>query len=85
VLTDTMPPLRTGTDVTELFVVITVVAVALIFDFTNGFHDSANAMAGRSPPALFDRAPQSSSLPSSISSEPASPPRSRKRSPVVFR
>jgi inorganic phosphate transporter, PiT family len=35
-----------GTDVTELFVVITVIAVALIFDFTNGFHDSANAMAG---------------------------------------
>ena len=31
---------------TELFVVITVIAVALIFDFTNGFHDSANAMAG---------------------------------------
>lgn len=35
-----------GTNVTELFVVITVVAVALIFDYTNGFHDSANAMAG---------------------------------------
>jgi inorganic phosphate transporter, PiT family len=35
-----------GTDVTELFVVITVIAVALIFDYTNGFHDSANAMAG---------------------------------------
>jgi inorganic phosphate transporter, PiT family len=32
--------------VTELFVVVTVIAVALIFDFTNGFHDSANAMAG---------------------------------------
>jgi PiT family inorganic phosphate transporter len=32
--------------VTEPFVVITVIAVALIFDFTNGFHDSANAMAG---------------------------------------
>ena len=31
---------------TELFVVITVIAVALIFDYTNGFHDSANAMAG---------------------------------------
>jgi PiT family inorganic phosphate transporter len=35
-----------GTDVTELFIVITVIAVALIFDYTNGFHDSANAMAG---------------------------------------
>ncbi len=31
---------------TVLFVVIVVVLVALIFDFTNGFHDSANAMAG---------------------------------------
>ena len=35
-----------GNYVTELFVVITVIVVALIFDFTNGFHDSANAMAG---------------------------------------
>jgi PiT family inorganic phosphate transporter len=32
--------------VTELFVVATVIVVALIFDLTNGFHDSANAMAG---------------------------------------
>jgi inorganic phosphate transporter, PiT family len=31
-----------ATDVTELFIVITVIAVALIFDYTNGF----NAMAG---------------------------------------
>ena len=31
---------------TVLFVVVAVVVVALIFDFTNGFHDSANAMAG---------------------------------------
>ena len=31
---------------TVLFVVIAVIVVALIFDFTNGFHDSANAMAG---------------------------------------
>ncbi len=29
-----------------LFVVICVIIVALVFDFTNGFHDSANAMAG---------------------------------------
>jgi Phosphate transporter family len=35
-----------GIGVTELFIVITVIAVALIFDYTNGFHDSANAMAG---------------------------------------
>lgn len=28
-----------------LFVVIAVIIVALVFDFTNGFHDSANAMA----------------------------------------
>jgi PiT family inorganic phosphate transporter len=33
-------------DVTVLFVVIAVIVVALVFDFTNGFHDSANAMAG---------------------------------------
>ena len=31
---------------TLLFIVVAVIAVALIFDFTNGFHDSANAMAG---------------------------------------
>ncbi len=31
---------------TLLFIVVVVVMVALIFDFTNGFHDSANAMAG---------------------------------------
>ncbi|WP_111766124.1 inorganic phosphate transporter [Nakamurella deserti] len=30
---------------TTLFVVIVVVVTALMFDFTNGFHDSANAMA----------------------------------------
>lgn len=29
----------------ELAIVVTVVAVALIFDFTNGFHDAANAIA----------------------------------------
>jgi PiT family inorganic phosphate transporter len=29
-----------------LSVVVIVILVALIFDFTNGFHDSANAMAG---------------------------------------
>lgn len=32
-------------DVTTLVVVIMVVATALTFDFTNGFHDTANAMA----------------------------------------
>lgn len=31
---------------TVLFVVAAVVVVALVFDFTNGFHDSANATAG---------------------------------------
>jgi len=30
--------------------VILVIVVALIFDFTNGFHDTANAMATWSPP-----------------------------------
>jgi PiT family inorganic phosphate transporter len=29
-----------------LFLVFCVILVALVFDFTNGFHDSANAMAG---------------------------------------
>ena len=28
-----------------LFIVVVVVATALVFDFTNGFHDSSNAMA----------------------------------------
>jgi PiT family inorganic phosphate transporter len=31
--------------VTEDIIVVLVVAVALVFDFTNGFHDTANAMA----------------------------------------
>ena len=43
---DTRHPFQIGTVVTVLFVVIAVIVVALIFDFTNGFHDSANAMAG---------------------------------------
>lgn len=30
---------------TGLFIVMLVIATALIFDFTNGFHDSANAMS----------------------------------------
>lgn len=30
---------------TTLFIVAVVVVVALVFDFTNGFHDSSNAMA----------------------------------------
>ena len=29
----------------ELAIVITVVVVALLFDYTNGFHDAANAIA----------------------------------------
>ena len=46
--TDAGVPRRSqiGSYVTLLFVVTTVIVVALIFDFTNGFHDSANAMAG---------------------------------------
>lgn len=43
-----------------LFVVICVIAVALIFDFTNGFHDSANAMAG--PVATGALAPRTAVL-----------------------
>jgi inorganic phosphate transporter, PiT family len=31
--------------VTGEIIVALVVAVALVFDFTNGFHDTANAMA----------------------------------------
>ena len=30
---------------TTFFLVATIVVVALIFDFTNGFHDAANAIA----------------------------------------
>lgn len=33
-------------------VVIAVVVTAIVFDFTDGFHDTANAMATRSPPVL---------------------------------
>ena len=40
----------------DLAIVITVVVVALAFDYTNGFHDAANAIATSvstrpSPPA----------------------------------
>ena len=30
---------------TELLVLLVIVALALVFDFTNGFHDTANAIA----------------------------------------
>jgi hypothetical protein len=73
-----------GTDVTELFVVITVIAVALIFDYTNGFHDSANAMAGPIATGALRPRTAVASPPCSISSEPASPPKSQRRSQVVF-
>ena len=29
----------------ELAIVIAVIVVALVFDYTNGFHDAANAIA----------------------------------------
>ena len=29
----------------ELFTIIAVIATALVFDYTNGFHDAANAIA----------------------------------------
>src|SRR5699024_6874972 len=32
-------------DALPIFVVVLVIALALFFDFTNGFHDTANAMA----------------------------------------
>jgi PiT family inorganic phosphate transporter len=33
----------------DLAIIIAVVVVALVFDYTNGFHDAANAIA-TSPP-----------------------------------
>jgi hypothetical protein len=37
--------------VTEaLFILVILLVTALAFDFTNGFHDTANAMATSSPP-----------------------------------
>ena len=39
------PPTEETCMTTTLFVVALVVLTALVFDFTNGFHDSANAMA----------------------------------------
>ena len=72
-----------GTDVTELFIVITVIAVALIFDYTNGFHDSANAMAG--PIATGAIRPRTAVILGAFLNlvGAASPPRSQRRSPVV--
>jgi PiT family inorganic phosphate transporter len=34
----------------DLAIIIAVVVVALVFDYTNGFHDAANAIATRSRP-----------------------------------
>ena len=70
---------------TELFIVIMVIAVALIFDYTNGFHDSANAMAG--PIATGAIRPRTAVILGAflnLVSEPASLQRSQRRSPVVF-
>ncbi len=40
------PPMAHSGCVSDVsFILATVVAVALVFDFTNGFHDTANAMA----------------------------------------
>ncbi len=36
-------------------IVILVVVTALAFDFTNGFHDTANPWRPRSPPGLCAR------------------------------
>src|SRR3954453_5159259 len=49
VFTGTRSQLGTSSQIgiaVTLSVVIAVILVALIFDFTNGFHDSANSMAG---------------------------------------
>lgn len=42
-----VPPIPDGkrTVETAAFIVVLVIALALFFDFTNGFHDTANAMA----------------------------------------
>jgi PiT family inorganic phosphate transporter len=37
-------------------IVVVVVVTALAFDFTNGFHDTANAMATSMPPRRSSRA-----------------------------
>ena len=41
----------------ELAIIIAVVTVALVFDYTNGFHDAANAIAT----SVSTRAPSSAS------------------------
>ena len=38
-----------------LFILVVVVVTALAFDFTNGFHDTANAMATSIALVLSDR------------------------------
>ena len=47
ILGDVSAPARTddGAVTEALFILCVVVATALAFDFTNGFHDTANAMA----------------------------------------
>ena len=42
----------------QLFLLFIVVVTALAFDFTNGFHDTGNAIAARSPPARSSRRPR---------------------------
>ena len=39
-------------EIATLVVVVMVIVTALIFDFTNGFHDTANARPHPSLPAL---------------------------------
>ena len=61
----------------DTLVLVLVVVTALGFDFTNGFHDTANAMAtsiatGALKPKVAVPCP-----PSSTSSGPSSPSRSR--------
>jgi hypothetical protein len=47
-----IPSRRTFVHVTEaLYILCIVVVTALAFDFTNGFHDTANAMATSVAPA----------------------------------
>ena len=48
----------------ELAIIIAVVVVALVFDYTNGFHDAANAIATSVSTGAPSRASHSPWLPS---------------------
>ena len=39
----------------SIYVLGVLIALALVFDFMNGFHDAANAIAGTVPEVVLDR------------------------------